>query len=57
MHICAKYGNCMMNYALKMAMPMCIWFENHESSYMISLFVKFFFQTLSKFKFSIFPTK
>jgi len=57
MHICAKYGNCMTNYALKMAMTMCIWLETHESSYMLSLFVKFFFQHLSKFKFIIFPKK
>src|SRR6266498_145204 len=44
MHICGKYGNCMTNYALKMAMPMCIWFENHESSYMISLLLSFSFK-------------
>ena len=57
MHICAKYGNCMTNYALKMAMTICIWLETHESSYMLSLFVKFFLEHLSKFKFIIFPKK
>src|SRR6266508_3822310 len=54
MHICAKYGNCMMNYALKMAMTMCIWLETHESSYMLSLFVKFFFNICQNSSLSFF---
>ena len=58
MHICAKYGNFMTNYARKMAMTKGIWLETLECSYMVSLFVKvFFFQILSKFKFIIFPNK
>ena len=57
MHICAKYGNFMMNYAMKMAMTTGIWLETHESSHMVSLFVKVFFQHLSKFTFIIFPKK
>ena len=57
MHICAKYGHFMMNYAMKMAMTTVIWLESHECSYMISLFVKVFFENLSKFKFIIFPNK
>ena len=42
MHICAKYGHIMTNYAMKMAMTTVICLESHECSYMISLFVKFF---------------
>jgi len=57
MHICAKYGNFMMKYARKMAMTKGICIENLECSYMVSLFVKVFFQILSKFKFIIFPNK
>ena len=57
MHICAKYGNFMMNYARKMAMTKGIWLETLECSYMVSLFVKVFFQNLSKIKFIIFPNK
>ena len=33
MHICAKYGNFMTNYAMKMAMTTGIWLETHESSH------------------------
>src|SRR5438105_3637387 len=40
MHICAKYGHFMINYAMIMAMTTVIWLESHECSYMISLFVK-----------------
>ena len=54
MHICAKYGNCLTNYALKMAMTICIWLETHESSYMLSLFVKFFFNICQNLSLSFF---
>ena len=57
MHICAKYENFMTKYARKMAMTKGIWLETVECSYMVSLFVKVFFQNLSKFKFIIFPNK
>src|SRR6266540_3304750 len=48
MHICAKYGHFMTNYAMKMAMTTVIWLESHECSYMMSLFVKVFFQNWAK---------
>src|SRR5438105_4479754 len=57
MHMCAKYGNFMMKYARRMATTKGICTENLECSYMVSLFVKVFFQNLSKFKFIIFHNK
>ena len=48
MHISAKYGNFMMNYARKMAMTKGIWPETLECSYMVSLFVKVFFSKFVK---------
>src|SRR5436189_2825867 len=54
MHMCAKYGNFMMKYARKMAMTKGICTENLECSYMVSLFVKFFFKICQNSSLSFF---
>src|SRR6266540_3844135 len=56
MHICAKYGNFIMKYARKMAMTKGICIENLDCSYMVSLFVKVFFQICQNSSLSFFLT-
>ena len=33
-HVCAKFGNDVINLAMVMALTLVIWLESHESSYM-----------------------
>jgi hypothetical protein len=42
MHMRAQYGNIMTNYAAILAITLFIWPKSHETSNMISHFVKVF---------------
>ena len=53
MQVCAEYGKIIIMYAMDMVIVLVIWFETHECSYMIALFMIFFLKWY--FRFGIFP--